>query len=193
MHMFRPKRSNKVIIREHYKAPTLEEISHKLAGATVFSKLDAKDGFWSVHLDNASSHLTTFNTHKGKYRFLRIPFSLKMAQDVFQMRMDQITERLPGIIAIHDDICVFGKTQEQHDKHLLQLLKTALAKGLVFNSRKCQISKSQITFFWHNLLSPRDEARSHKDTGITRHSDTTDPETITVIPGTCKLFATIPS
>ena len=70
-----------------------------------------------------------------------------MAQDVFQMRMDQITERLPGIIAIHDDICVFGKTQQQHDKHLLQLLKTASAKGLVFNSRKCQISKPQITFF----------------------------------------------
>ena len=40
-----------------------------------------------------------------------------MAQDIFQMRMDQITERLPGIIAIHDDICVFGQTQEQHDKH----------------------------------------------------------------------------
>ena len=63
-------------------------------------------------------------------------FSLKMAQDVFQMRMDQITERLPGIIGIHDDTCVFGETQEQHDKHLLQLLKTALTKGLVFKSRK---------------------------------------------------------
>ena len=147
-----PRDLNKVIIREHYKAPMLEEISHKLAGATVISKLDAKDGFWSVHLDNTSSHLITFNTHKGRYRFLRMPFSLKMAQDIFQMRMDQITERLPGIIAIHDDICVFGKTQEQHDKHLLQLLKTASAKGLVFNSRKCQISKSQITFLAQSSL-----------------------------------------
>ena len=40
-----PRNLNKAIIREHYKAPTLKEISHKLAGATVFSKLDAKDGF----------------------------------------------------------------------------------------------------------------------------------------------------
>ena len=32
-----PKDLNKAIIREHYKAPTLEEISHKLAGATIFS------------------------------------------------------------------------------------------------------------------------------------------------------------
>ena len=118
-----PRDLNKAIIRENYKAPTLEEITHKLAGATVFSKLDVKDRFWSIHLDDASSHLTTFNTHKGRCRFVRMSFSLKMAQDVFQMRMDQITERLPGITAIHDDICVFGKTQQQHDKHLLQLLK----------------------------------------------------------------------
>ena len=142
-----PRVLNKAIIREHYKAPTLEEISHKLAGATVFSKLDVKDRFWSVHLNDTSSHLTTFNTHKGRYRFLRMPFILKMAQDVFQVRMDQITEILQRIIAIHNDICVFGKTQQQHDKHLLQLLKTTLAKGPVFNSRKCQISKPQMTVF----------------------------------------------
>ena len=59
-----PRDLNKAIIREHYKAPTLKEISHKLAGATVFSKLDAKDRFWSIHLDTTSSHLTTFNTYK---------------------------------------------------------------------------------------------------------------------------------
>ena len=38
---FDPCDLNKAIIREHYKAPTFEEISHKLSGATVFSKLDA--------------------------------------------------------------------------------------------------------------------------------------------------------
>ena len=104
-----PKDLNKAIIREHYKAPTLEEILYKLSGATIFSKLDAKDGFWSVHLDTPSSYLTTFNTYKGRYRFLHMPFGLKMSQDMFQMRMDHITDRLPGVIAIHDDICVYGR------------------------------------------------------------------------------------
>ena len=69
-----PKDLNRVIIREHYKAPTLEEISHKLSGATIFSKLDAKDGFWSIDLDTPSFYLTTFNAHKGRYRFLCMPF-----------------------------------------------------------------------------------------------------------------------
>ena len=78
-----PHNMNKAIIHEHYIAPTLEEISHKLSSATVFSKLDAKDGFWSIHLDTASSYLTTFNTHKGCYWYVYMPFGLKMSQDVF--------------------------------------------------------------------------------------------------------------
>ena len=30
---------------DHYTVPTLDEITHKLSGAKVFSKLDMKDGF----------------------------------------------------------------------------------------------------------------------------------------------------
>ena len=128
--MLRACNLNKAIIREHYKAPTLEEISHWLSGATVFSKMDTKNGFWSIHLDTPSSYLTTFNMHKGRYRFLRMPFGLKMSQDVFQMRMDNITERLAGIISIHDDICIFGKIQQEHHENLLQFMKTVQKMAL---------------------------------------------------------------
>ena len=143
----RPHNLNKAIIREHYKAPTLEEISHQLSGTTIFYKLDAKNGFCSIHLDTPSSYLATFNTHKGRYQFLRMPFSLKMSQDIFQMRMDNITEILKGIISIHDNRCVFGKTQQEHDENMLHLIKVAQKHGLVFNSNKCQISQQQISFY----------------------------------------------
>ena len=80
---------NNEIIREHYKAPTLKEISHKLAGAIIFFNLDAKDWFWSIHLDTPSSFLTTFNTHKGRYRFLHMPLVLICCK----IHKDQITDR----------------------------------------------------------------------------------------------------
>ena len=117
-----PYNLNKAIIHEHYKALSLEDISHKFSGTTAFSKLDVKDGFWSIHLDTPSSYLTTCNTHKGCYSCLCVSFGLKMSQDVFQMWMNQVTDRLN---AIHDDICVFWKTREEHDTHMLQLMKTA--------------------------------------------------------------------
>ena len=62
-----------------------------------------------------------------------------MSQDVFQMRMDNITERLAGIISIHNDICIIGKTQQEHDENLLQLIKVVQKNDLVFNSNKCHI------------------------------------------------------
>ena len=54
-----PKDLNKAIMRCHYKIPTMDELSHKLSGAKFFSKLDAKNGFWSVKLDKESELLNT--------------------------------------------------------------------------------------------------------------------------------------
>ena len=72
------------------------------------------------------------------------------------MRRDQLTERLPGIISMHDDICIFRKTQQEHDQNLLQLMKTASKNGLVFNGRKFYICQPQIAFsiFSANGIKP---------------------------------------
>ena len=71
---------NEAIKREHYPMPVLDDIVPELAGSNLFTKLDAKDGYWHVKLDRESSLLTTFNTPFGRYRYLRMPFGLKMSQ-----------------------------------------------------------------------------------------------------------------
>ena len=73
-----PKDLNRAIKHPHYKTPTLDEITHQLAGSRVFSKLDARHGYWSVSLDEPSSYLTTFNSPFGRYRFERLPFGLNL-------------------------------------------------------------------------------------------------------------------
>ena len=104
-----PKDLNKAIICENHKAPTLEEIAHVLMGATKFSKVDSNKAFFSMHLTEEALLLTTFNTHLGRYRFLHVPFRLKMSQDIFQMRMDDIVAQCPGVLAIHNDVFIYGK------------------------------------------------------------------------------------
>ena len=77
-----PKDLNKAIIRENHKAPTLEEIAHILNGATKFSKVNGNKAFFGMHLTKEASLLMTFNTHLSRYQFLRVPFGLKMSQDL---------------------------------------------------------------------------------------------------------------
>ena len=59
--------------------------------------------------------------------------------------MDRILERAPGCVGITDDIAIFGKTEEEHDRNLFNLLK--VAEGLVLNSTKCVIKTDRISFF----------------------------------------------
>lgn len=142
-----PRDLNKAIKREHHRTPTLDDISHKFTGAKVFSKLDAQHGYWAIKLDEESSLLTTFNSPFGRYKFLRLPFGLSVSQDIFQKRMDQILEHCPGVEGITDDVCVLGKTVEEHNKNLINLMEVAKKHGLVFNSKKCFIAQEKITFF----------------------------------------------
>ena len=138
---------NKAIIRENHKSQTVEEIAHQLAGAMVFTKADTLKAFLQVHLTEESSKLLVINTHKGRYRFKRMPFRTKMSQDVFQMKMDLIMERCPGVISIHDDIVVYGVSEEDHDANLINLLNVAQIEGLVLNSKKLELKHPRVSFF----------------------------------------------
>ena len=138
---------NKAIIRENHKPQTVEEIAHQLAGAVVFTKADAFKAFLQVHLTKESSKLLVINTHKGSYRFKRMPFGAKMSQDVFQMKMDLIMERCPGVISIHNDIVVYGVSEEDHDANLVNLLNVAQIEGLVLNSKKLELKRPRVSFF----------------------------------------------
>ena len=80
-----PSNLDKAIIREHHKPMTVEEIAHELAGATVYTKADALKAFLQIHLTHEASLLMMFNSHRGRLRFLRMPFGAKMSQDVFQL------------------------------------------------------------------------------------------------------------
>jgi hypothetical protein len=45
------KRLNRSVKRERYTLPSLDDVTHKLAGSKVFSKLDATSGFWQIPLN----------------------------------------------------------------------------------------------------------------------------------------------
>ena len=67
-----PVHLNKGIVRNHYPTPTVEDIAPKLTKATVFSVVDAKDGFLQVVLDEPSSYLTTFWTDAEREAGLKL-------------------------------------------------------------------------------------------------------------------------
>ena len=78
-----PKNLNYAVQREHYPLPTIEDIATRLHGATFFTILDVRSGFWYICLDDESSQLTTFNTVTpfGWYRWKLMPFGISSAPE----------------------------------------------------------------------------------------------------------------
>ena len=167
-----PKDLNKAIIRENHKAPTLEEIAHVLMGATRFSKVNSNKAFFGMHLMEEASLLMTFNTHLGRYRFLCVPFGLKMSQDIFQIRMDDIVAQCPGVLAIHDDMFIYGKDDRDHDANI-NLFNMAQKEGLISNSKKCTIKQESVMFFGGVFSAERYSPDPEKIQGI---SEMTPPQ-----------------
>lgn len=75
---------NGSVCREKFILPSVEHILGMLAGATVFSKLDANMGFWQVPLTIESAKYTTFITSFGRYYFNRLPFGIASAPSTFK-------------------------------------------------------------------------------------------------------------
>lgn len=127
---------NKAIVRERHIMPTLDEIVNDLNSAKLFSKLDLTSGYHQLELDEDSRYITTFSTHIGIYQYKRLNFGISSASEVFQEAIRGVIQHIHGAKNISDDIIVFGKTQEEHDKALEQTFQAIRKAGLTLNKKK---------------------------------------------------------
>lgn len=154
-----PRPLNQALKREHYQLPTIEDILPDLNNARVFTKLDMSSAFWQIKLDEPSSLLTTFATPFGRYRWLRLPFGTNVSSEIFQRRLHQALEGLPGVICVADDILVYGNGETSadaiadHDAKLDRLLKRCVDNHIKLNKEKSVFRASDIHFLGHVVTS----------------------------------------
>ena len=139
---------NKSVERELFPMPSVDSTLARLNGAKVFSKLDAKSGFWQIPLSHASQLLTTFITPHGRYCFTRLPFGISSASEFFQKRFSKVLDGVEGAVNHVDDVLVWGRTQEEHDRRLRETLNRLKGANITLN-HKCEISRSQVKFLGH--------------------------------------------
>ncbi len=139
---------NKAIHCERHPTPTVDDLIHKLNGATVFTKLDLRSGYHQLSLAEESRHITTFATHKGLYRYKKLNFGTNSASETFQHVISKQIRDIANAININNDIIIFGQTQADHDEALRVVFERFSQIGLaLLNQDKCEFSQSQLTFF----------------------------------------------
>ena len=144
---------NKSIQREHYPLKTVEKVAASLGDAKIFTTLDVTSGFYQIKLAEKSTWLTTFNTPFGRYKFERLPFGIVSAPEVFQRTMAQMFEDIEGCEVFVDDLLVWGKSEQEHNERLKNVMERAAEIDLKFNKEKCKINQKEVKYVGHTFGS----------------------------------------
>ena len=122
---------------------------YSMPGATIFSCIDASSGYGQIPSDDESSYLTTYIAPFGKYRYLCMPLRSSSASEIWQRSMEEELGDIDGGEIIVDDLAVWARNDEEHDKLLEQVLERSLKSGLKLNHRECKFTVNCITYVGH--------------------------------------------
>ena len=142
---------NNVTIKNAYPLPRIEELFDRLQGAQYFSKLDLRSGYHQIRIAPEDVPKTAFRTRYGHYEFLVLPFGLTNAPATFMHLMNQtFRKQLDSFVLVFlDDILIFSKTKEDHDRHVAEVMAILRKEKLYAKASKCEFFKTEVEFLGH--------------------------------------------
>ncbi|KAK8510296.1 hypothetical protein V6N12_073367 [Hibiscus sabdariffa] len=146
---------NKMTVKNKYPLPRIDDLFDQLRGASVFSKIDLRSGYYQLKVREQDVLKTVFRTRYGHYEFLVMPFGLTNAPAAFMDLMNRVFhEYLDQLLVVFiDDILVYSRTEEDHDRHLRLVLQTLLENQLYAKLSKCEFWIREVVFLGHVVSS----------------------------------------
>ena len=137
---------NPVSLLDQYPLPRVEDLFAQLSGGKTFTKLDLSHAYHQLKLSLESRDLTTINTHKGLFRYKRLPFGVSSAPAIFQRTMETLLQGLNHVTVYIDDILVTGTSYTDHLHKLQEVLKRLHKAVARLRKDKCSFMSAQVKY-----------------------------------------------
>jgi hypothetical protein len=134
---------------DQYPLPRPEELFASLNGGQQFTKLDFSEAYLQLELDEAAQSCLVINTHKGLFRYKRLPFGVSSAPAIFQQVMDQVIRGLKGVACYLDDLVITGCNKDEHLGNLDAVLKRIEDYGFRIRKEKCSFLQDSVEYLGH--------------------------------------------
>ena len=148
---------NPVSKLDKYPIPRVEDLFASMEKGKYYTKLDLSQAYQQILLDEDSKKYVVINTHRGLFRYTRLPFGLSSAPGIFQRAAESLLQGIRGVVVYFDDILVTGRTEKEHLEALEEVLRRLDGAGLRLKQKKCQFMKPSVTYLGYKI----DEAGLH--------------------------------
>lgn len=145
---------NAVTIKDSYALPYITRILGQISGTKYLSKIDLKDAFWQIPLEEKSKQKTAFTVpNRGLYQFKVMPFGLSNAAQSQCRLMDQVLgfDLEPSVFCYLDDVIVATNTFEDHIKMLHAVADRLKKANLTISVEKSHFCLKQMKYLGYVL------------------------------------------
>ncbi|GMI64737.1 hypothetical protein HRI_000143000 [Hibiscus trionum] len=142
---------NQSTVKNKYPLPRIDDLFEQLKGASVFSKIDLRSGYYQLKVKECDVPKTAFRTRYGHYEFLVMPFGLTNAPITFMDMMNRVFRDYLDrfVVDFIDDILVYLRSEEEHDEHLRLVLQRLMSKQLYAKLSKYEFGIREVVFLGH--------------------------------------------
>ncbi len=146
---------NNITVKNTYPFPLMSSAFERLQGASIFTKLDLRNAYHLVRIREGDEWKTAFNTPRGHFEYLVMPFGLSNSPAVFQALVnDVLRDMVDQFIYVYlDDILIFSSSLQEHVQHVRRVLQRLLENGLFVKAEKCTFHAQSVPFLGF-IVSP---------------------------------------
>ncbi len=146
---------NNITVKNTYPLPLMSSAFERLQGASIFTKLDLRNAYHLVRIREGDEWKTAFNTPRGHFEYLVMPFGLSNSPAVFQALVnDVLRDMVDQFIYVYlDDILIFSSSLQEHVQHVRRVLQRLLENGLFVKAEKCAFHAQSVPFLGF-IVSP---------------------------------------
>ena len=123
----------------------------KLVGGKTFKEFDPSQAYEQVLLDEESQEVVTIITHRGLFRYKRLPYGVSSTPDIFQRAIEGTLQGIPHVGGSLD-ILVTGTMDEEHLSNLREVLWRLVKANVRLKRSKCKFMQSTLVTLATRLM-----------------------------------------